>query len=84
MSSQPRCVEASVSTSVGGKVQIVKFEFSQDYFISFGGRWDIPEDWTEEQVDEFRRDKYESLRKELEAFAQEEVDGLMEQRDELS
>jgi hypothetical protein len=80
---QPRCIEASVSTSIGGKVQIVKFEFSQDYFISFGGKWDIPEDWTEDQVDEFRREKYEALREKLEVIAQEEVDALMEQRDSV-
>ena len=31
---QPKCTEITVSSSVGGKVQIVKYEFTSDFHYS--------------------------------------------------
>ena len=55
MSSEPKPLEISVSSSVGGKVQIIKFEYSEDYHFSQTEKWSVPEDWTDEQVAEFRK-----------------------------
>ena len=53
MSSEAKPLEVSVSSSVGGKVQIIKFEYSEDYHFSQTEKWSVPEDWTEEQVAEY-------------------------------
>lgn len=72
--------EIAVSVSLGGKVQIVKFEFSQDYHYSMSAKWDV-EGFTVEEAAEFREAQIEELRNHLEIIAQKEVDQLMEQRD---
>ena len=48
MSSEAKPLEVSVSSSVGGKVQIIKFEYSEDYHFSQTEKWSVPEDWTKE------------------------------------
>lgn len=77
-------MEVLVSASIGGKVQIVKFENSQDYHYSASQRYSIPPEWTEQDVDDFQKDKTLHLRSELEPIAQAEMDELMRQRDELN
>lgn len=80
---EPRCIEASATVSLGGKIQIVKFEFTQDYFYSQGGKWSIPEGWTDEQCEEFRLKKAAEFRAALEGPVQDEVNDMMRQRDEF-
>lgn len=82
--SEPRCTEATVSSSVGGKVQIVKFEYSQDFHYSFTRKYDVPENWTEQDVKDFQQDKVVELRTQLEGLANAEVEELMKQRDGLN
>jgi hypothetical protein len=82
MASEPRCTEVTVSASVGGKVQIVKFEYTADFHYSMTRKYDIPEDWAETDVLDFQHDKTVLLREQLEVAAQAEMDELMRQRDE--
>lgn len=80
MSSEPTPLEITVSSSVGGKVQIIKFEYSEDYHFSQSEKWSIPEDWTAEQVAEFRASKQETLDTDMQKLAQARVDELIEQK----
>lgn len=77
--SEPKCTEVLCSASVGGKVQTVKYDISQDYHYSISRKYDVPGDWTEEEVDEFQSVKCIELREKLEPIAQVEVDELMDQ-----
>jgi hypothetical protein len=80
MSSEPKPLEISVSSSVGGKVQIIKFEYSEDYHFSQTEKWSVPEDWTEEQVGEFRKTLQTKLDADLQEQAQVRVNELIEQK----
>jgi len=80
MSSEPTPLEITVSSSVGGKVQIIKFEYSEDYHFSQSEKWSIPEDWSDEQVAEFRSGKQKALDADLQKLAQARVDELIEQK----
>jgi hypothetical protein len=80
MSSEPTPLEITVSSSVGGKVQIIKFEYSEDYHFSQSEKWSIPEDWSAEQVAEFRKEKQFVLDADLQTQAQARVDELIEQK----
>lgn len=81
---EAKCKEVLVSASVGGKVEIVKYEYYNDYHFSISRTYDVPEEWTEPEVDEFQRDKIAELRAGiLEGISQDEVDMLMDQREGL-
>lgn len=81
---EPQVKEAMVSVSVGGKIQLVKFEASSDFGVSFSRRYDIPADWTEDQVDKWQDAKAQYLRDLIEERAQAEVDALLKQKEELN
>jgi hypothetical protein len=59
--SEPRCIEVSVTRAQGGKVSIVKYDHSSDWFNSLGRRYEIPEGWTEEEVAAFQKQKQAEL-----------------------
>lgn len=80
MSSEAKPLEITVSSSVGGKVQIIKFEYTEDYHFSQSEKWSIPEDWSAEQVAEFRKEKQAGLDADLQVMAQKRVDELIEQK----
>lgn len=80
MSSEAKPLEITVSSSVGGKVQIIKFEYTEDYHFSQSEKWSIPEDWNAEQVAEFRKEKQAGLDADLQVMAQKRVDELIEQK----
>lgn len=71
------------SVSVGGKVQLLKFELSSDYHVSLGGTWSV-EGMTDEEVEVARHAMLIKLREELEPVAQAELDDLFEQKKELN
>jgi hypothetical protein len=79
--SEPKCIEINATVSLSGKVQIVRYEHDQGYFYSLGGKWMIPEDWTEEEIDAFKLEKLAELRLQIEDPAQTEINNMMEQRD---
>lgn len=76
---EPQCIEAAVSSSVGGKVTLVKFDLSSDYHYSINRTYSIPSDWSEDQTNEWQKNKLIDLREQLESIAQAEADDLMEQ-----
>jgi hypothetical protein len=84
MSSKPTPLEITVSSSTGGKVQIVKFEYSEDYHFSQSEKWSIPEDWTTDQIEEFRGSVQDRLDNSLGNLAQIKVNELIEQRDAIN
>ena len=65
---QPKCTEITVSSSVGGKVQIVKYEFTSDFHYSMTRKYEIPEGWSEKDVEDFQIDKAVEIRGELEKW----------------
>jgi len=77
----PVCTEVSVSASVGGKVQIVKFEYTADFHYSMSRKYSVPEEWSDKEVKDFQQDKTIDLRSNLEGIAQAELDELIKQRD---
>lgn len=79
--SDPVCTEVSVSASVGGKVQIVKFEYTADFHYSMSRKYTVPEEWNDKEIKNFQQDRALGLREELENIAQAEMDELIKQRD---
>jgi hypothetical protein len=78
---EPRCIEVAVQHSGGGKVAIRDFgKVSSNWGISFSRRYEIPPDWTEDQVDEFQVTKSDELHQLIEPIDQEEFDTRYEQR----
>lgn len=82
--SEPRCIEAGASVSIGGRVQLKKYELSQDYHVSLNAKYEIPEDWTDEQAENFRNDLVGKLRAEIEPHADAEVQALFDAKEELN
>jgi len=80
MSTDPKPLEITVSSSVGGKVQIIKFEYTEDFHFSQSEKWSIPEDWGRDAVAEFRKQKQARLDADLQELAQKRVDELIEQK----
>lgn len=78
---EPKCTEVTVSCSVGGKVQIVRFEYTADFHYSMSRKYAVPENWDETEVNVFQINKTADLRAELEQVAQAEMDDLISQRD---
>jgi hypothetical protein len=80
MSAEPKPLEITVSSSVGGKVQIIKFEYTEDYHFSQTEKWSVPEDWNVEQVAEYRAQVQAKLDSDIQQLAQARVDELIEQK----
>lgn len=79
---EPQCVEATVSSSVGGKIQLVEYgKLSNSFNYSINRRYTIPEDWSEEDVERFQLEKLIEFREKLEPIAQAEQDDLLGQSD---
>lgn len=78
---EPVCTEVTASSSVGGKVQIVKFEYTADFHFSMTRKYDVPPGWSEQDVKDFQQDKVIEIRTQLEGIAQAEMDELLQQRD---
>lgn len=63
----PTARSISVTFSGGGKVAIRSYgNITSDYFHSANETWDIPPDWTPEQIAEFRAERRAALKAELE------------------
>ena len=77
---KPKIMETGVSVSLGGKVQIKKYEIDSSYHFSHSAKYEMPGYWTDDQAAEFRAKVMELLKTELEKAAQYEVDKLFEQK----
>jgi hypothetical protein len=80
--SEPRCIEISVQASGGGKVAIKEYgKITSNWGVSMSRRFEIPEDWDQEQIDEFQIDQRQHLRDLIEPVDQAEFDERYAQRD---
>jgi hypothetical protein len=80
--SEPRCVEISVQASGGGKVAIKEYgKIASNWGVSMTRRFEVPEDWDQDQIDEFQIDQRQHLRELIEVIDQAEFDERYEQRD---
>lgn len=82
--SEPQCIEISASASVGGKVQLIRYDLSAEYHFRLDSKYTIPDDWTEEQIAGFRSTMLDTLRAEVEPHADKEVQALFDQKAELN
>lgn len=77
---EPRCKEITVSVSSGGSVGLVGFgNLKSDFKVFESRNYEIPEGWTEEQIDDFRTLKHADLRQNADTLAQLEFDSLIDQ-----
>lgn len=75
--------EINVSSSVGGKVQVVQYQYSQDFHFSMSQKYEVEGLDDPADQDKFRAEKIKELRYQLEGIAQEEVDKLVELREKI-
>lgn len=74
-STEPKLVQVAVTRSAGGKVAITKYgNITSDYFVSASRTYSIPEDWTNDQVDEFQLAESITLREVVDEQAQIEFE----------
>jgi hypothetical protein len=73
--SEPKCIEISVQHSGGGKVSIRDYGAIQsNWGLSMSRRFEIPEDWTQKQIDEFQLAEHDRLHLLIEPLDQAEFD----------
>jgi hypothetical protein len=79
----PKATEIHVSASVGGKAQVVKFEYSEDFHYSQSVTYNVEDLETDQEVDAFKEEQTRKLKGDLEPIAQETVDKLIELRESI-
>lgn len=80
--SEPRCIEVSIQHSGGGKVAILEYgKITSNWGLSLSRRYEIPEDWTQENIDEFQLKQHNHLHALIEPLDQAEFDQRYEQRE---
>lgn len=80
--SEPRCVQVSVQWNIGGKVAIKEYgKITSNYGASMSRVFEIPEDWTQEQIDEFQVNQRQQLEDLLDPVDQAHFDLRYDQRD---
>lgn len=80
--SEPRCIEASVQHSGGGTVAIMDYgKIKSNWGLSMSRRFEIPEDWTQNQIDEFQLAQNEHLHQLIEPIDEAEFNERYEQRE---
>lgn len=81
---QPKCVEISVQHSGGGKVSLRSYGAIQSSWgLSMSRRFEIPEGWTQDQIDEFQIVEHDRLHSLIEPIDQAEFDERAEQSTEV-
>lgn len=79
---EPRCTQVSVQWSVQGKVAIMEYgKITSGYSGSMSRTYEVPEDWTEDQIAEFQEAKRAELREHLDEIDNKEFEERFEQRD---
>jgi hypothetical protein len=75
MADEPRCIEVSVQYSGGGKVAIRDFgKITSNWGVSMSRRYEVPEGFSEEDIDAFQVTKRDELKALVEPIDQEEFD----------
>lgn len=80
--SEPRVTGMTVGAAIGGSVQIIKFEYTEQYRVEKSFTYEG--NWTQEEADAFYDDKYGEIYADVEKKAQAEVDRLEAMRDRLN
>ncbi len=78
----PRVTEVTAEVSVGGKLQLVKFEQQADYGFSMGRTYAV--DMTEAEAKAFQLNLLTALREEVEPIADREYQALHAARTALA
>lgn len=79
--SEPKLEQVGFTASVGGKVQIIQYKLSSDYFVSASRTYSIPEDWDNSQAEDFQVEQMLRLRDLVDSAGQAEFEALHEQSD---
>lgn len=79
---KPKVKEVKCEVSVGGKVQLVKYEQSGAYQFALARVYEG--DWTEKEAAQFQSAAMVRLREEIEPHAQAEYEALMDARQSLN
>lgn len=75
---EPKCVEMTVSRGGGGKIAIVDYgRHTSDYSIFLSRKYVVPDDWTDEQVDEFQVAAQQHLFELIDPIDSAEMDGRL-------
>lgn len=78
---KPTCKEVRVEALSGGQVQLVQYKLQNKFQYSQAETWSVPEDWTEEQIAEFKDERTGKVTEAVEDRAQAEQDALLAQSD---
>lgn len=76
---EPRLVQVSATCSVGGKVQIIKYDVDSSYFVSQARTYEIPPGWSEQEAIEFQQRKCAEIRDLVDGLGQAEFDERWDQ-----
>jgi hypothetical protein len=77
--SEPRLVQVSATCSVGGKVQIIKYDVDSSYFVSQARTYEVPPGWSEDEAIEFQQRKCAEIRNLVDDLGQAEFDERWDQ-----
>jgi hypothetical protein len=78
---EPVCIEAATHWSIDGKVAIVDYgKLSSGYSGSMSRRFQVPADWTQEQIDAFQLEQRQHLEDLLEPVDQHHLDIRLAQK----
>jgi hypothetical protein len=79
---EPRCLTVTVSRSQKGNVALKDYgRLSSGYDVFMSRTYEVPENWTEEQVDEFQLAKHDHLVELIEPIDQENYEERAAQAD---
>lgn len=78
---KPTCKEVRVEALSGGQVQLVKYSLQNEFRYTQAETWSVPEDWTDEQIAEFKDELTSKVTEVVENRAQAEQDALLAQSD---
>jgi hypothetical protein len=80
--SKIKTTEVVAKANIGGRVQVVKFEYTESFDYGIEQTFTV-EDMTEEEVEAFRLEQVEKLRDSLAPIGQSKVDDLQDMRDRI-
>jgi hypothetical protein len=81
MTDQPQCTEVRIHRGGDGKVAIIDYgKVSSGYSDNITRSYQIPEEWTDEQVEEFEDKQLEALKPRIDAVLDAEFVERWEQK----
>lgn len=78
----PEITSLTVGASIGGSVQIIRYEYTETYNVSESRTYSG--EWTDEEADAFYDEKYAEIYGRVEQKAQDEVDRLEAMRAKMN